>query len=144
MKKFIPFLMLTLGALAASAQDIIHLPGGQSIDREFTAMLGTLAGMYIVVSFILAVTRSIQEYRLKSKLIEKGVSDKVVEQFLQPGPKDTRSQIIKWFMILVGLGVGLTIISMTLPLGIHSMAIMSFSIALSFLGYYFFTRKSKD
>jgi len=136
--------MLTLGALAASAQDIIHLPGGQSIDREFTAMLGTLAGMYIVVSFILAVTRSIQEYRLKSKLIEKGVSDKVVEQFLQPGPKDTRSQIIKWFMILVGLGVGLTIISMTLPLGIHSMAIMSFSIALSFLGYYFFTRKSKD
>ena len=136
--------MLTLGALAASAQDIIHLPGGQSIDREFTAMLGTLAGMYIVVSFILAVTRSIQEYRLKSKLIEKGVSDKVVEQFLQPGPKDTRSQIIKWFMILAGLGVGLTIISMTLPLGIHSMAIMSFSIALSFLGYYFFTRKSKD
>jgi hypothetical protein len=141
MKRIIPFLMLTLGALTASAQDIIHLPGGQSIDREFTAMLGTLAGMYIVVTFILAITRSIQEYRLKSKLIEKGVSDKVVEQFLQPGPKDTRNQIVKWFMLLAGLGIGLTVISMTLPLGIHSMAIMSFSIALGFLGYYFFTRK---
>lgn len=144
MKKFIPFLMLLLGTLGVCAQDIIHLPGGQSIDREFTAMLGTLAGMYIVVSFILAITRSIQEYRLKSKLIEKGVSDKVVEQFLQPTAGDTRSQIFKWFMLLTGFGLGLTLISMTLPLGIHSMAIMSFSIALGFLGYYFFTRKSQS
>ena len=143
MKRFISFLFLSLPVLSLSAQDIIHLPGGQSIDREFTAMLGTLAGMYIVVSFILAVTRSIQEFRLKSKLIEKGVSDKVVEQFLQPGTRDTRSQILKWFMLLTGLGLGLTLISLTLPLGIHSMAIMSFSIALGFLGYYFFTRKTQ-
>lgn len=143
MKKSIPFLFLLLGTLTVCAQDIIHLPGGQSIDREFTAMLGSLAGLYIVVSFILAMTRSIQEFRLKSKLIEKGVSDKVVEQFLQPGTGDTKSQIIKWFMLLAAFGLGLTVISMTLPLGIHSMAIMSFSIALGFLGYYFFTRRSR-
>jgi len=66
-----------------------------------------------------------------------------VEQFLQPGAKDTKNQIIKWFLVLTGLGLGLTIISMTLPLGIHSMAIMSFSIALSFLGYYVFTKRTE-
>ncbi len=142
MKKFIPFLSFLIGPLALSAQDIIHLPGGQSIDREFISLISTLIGMYIVVSFILAVVRSIQEYRLKSKLIEKGVSDKVVEQFLQPSVKETKNQIIKWFLLLTGFGLGLSIISMTLPLGIHSMAIMSFSIALSFLCYYLFTRNS--
>jgi len=59
MKKFIPFLILVFGPFMLHAQDIIHLPGGQTIDHAFTAMLGTLAGMYIVVSFILAITRSI-------------------------------------------------------------------------------------
>jgi hypothetical protein len=40
------------------------------------------------------------------------------------------------------LGAGLMIVNYTQPLGIHSLAIMAFSISLSFLGYYFFIRQA--
>ena len=78
--------------------------------------------------------------RLKARMIEKGISDNIVEKFLQPDSKDIKGQAMKWFLLLSGIGVGLTISSLFLPIGIHSLAIMTFSIALSFLGYYFFLK----
>ena len=81
--------------------------------------------------------------RLKARMIEKGVSDKVVEQLLQPDGKDVKGQAMKSFLLLSGIGLGLTIINFFLPIGIHSIAIMSFSIALSFLGYYYFLKRSE-
>jgi len=44
--------------------------------------------------------------------------------------------------VLTCIGIGLLIIDATLPLGIHSVAIMAFSIALSFLGYFMYIRRS--
>jgi hypothetical protein len=70
------------------------------------------------------------------KMIDKGVSDKVVEQFLKPNRKDVKSQAIKWFLVLAGIGVGLTFTSIFLPVGVHSVAIMAFSLGLSFFVYY--------
>jgi hypothetical protein len=46
--------------------------------------------------------------------------------------------------MLAGTGVGLTLVNYTMPLGVHSIAIMSFSIAASFLGYYLFIRKTRE
>ena len=84
-----------------------------------------------------------KDFRLKSKIVEKGVPDKVAEQLLHADHKDAKSQAIKWFLILAGIGLGLTIIDLTLPIGIHSVAIMAFSISLGFLGYYFFIKRTK-
>ena len=53
-------------------------------------------------------------------------------------------RIFKWFAMLAGTGVGLTLVNYTMPLGVHSIAIMSFSIAASFLGYYLFIRKTRE
>jgi hypothetical protein len=75
-------------------------------------------------------------------MVEKGVSENVVERFLQPTNRDVKSMAIKWFLILAGIGVGLTVISFSMPLGIHSLAIMAFSLALSFLGYFYFIKQS--
>jgi len=44
---------------------------------------------------------------------------------------------------LTGIGLGLTIINYTLPLGIHSFAIIAFSIAASFLGYFLFLKQDE-
>lgn len=83
-----------------------------------------------------------QDHRLKSKLIEKGVPENVVVQFLQTASNDSKTQAMKWFLVLTAIGLALTIINFTEPLGFHSVAIMAFCIALSFLGYYFFLRKT--
>ena len=48
-----------------------------------------------------------------------------------------------WIKLLTALGLGLTIITYTMPLGIHSIAIMAFCIAAAYLGFYFFTRQSE-
>jgi hypothetical protein len=76
-------------------------------------------------------------------MVDKGVPDTVVEQFLQPQSRDAKTQAIKAFLILAGIGLGLTVINFTIPMGIHSFAIMAFSIALSFLGYFFYIRRSE-
>ena len=58
-------------------------------------------------------------------------------------PKEDRNINIKWFAILTGIGMGLTIINYTLPLGIHPLAIIAFSIAASFLGYFLFLKQDE-
>src|SRR4249919_1909136 len=136
MKRIFGIIMVLVAPLAGIAQDVIHLPAGESVDRGFANMVGTIVVLYIVVNFILTMVRSIQDHRLRTRLIEKGVSDKIIEQFLQPTISDAKTQILKWCLIFFGLGFGLALVSRTAPLGIHSFAIMSFSFALSFLAYY--------
>jgi len=102
-----------------------------------------ILALYLILTFILTFAKSIMDNRLKARMIEKGVSDKVVEQLLQPDGKDVKGQAMKSFLLLSGIGLGLTIINFFLPIGIHSIAIMSFSIALSFLGYYYFLKRSE-
>jgi len=102
-----------------------------------------ILALYLILTFILTFAKSIMDNRLKARMIEKGVSDKVVEQLLQPDGKDVKGQAMKSFLLLSGIGLGLTIINFFLPIGIHSIAIMSFSISLSFLGYYYFLKRSE-
>ena len=102
-----------------------------------------LLALYLILTFILTFAKSIMDNRLKARMIEKGVSDKVVEQLLQPDGKDVKGEAMKSFLLLTGIGLGLTIISFFRPIGIHSIAIMSFSIGLSFLGYYYFLKRSE-
>jgi len=67
----------------------------------------------------------------------------VISSLLQTKTGEDRNINIKWFAILAGIGAGLMIVNYTMPLGFHSIAIMAFSISLSFLGYYFFLRLSE-
>jgi hypothetical protein len=62
---------------------------------------------------------------------------------LKPNTTEEGSANIKWFSIFAAIGIGLTIINYALPLGVHSLAIMSFSIAAGFLGYHLFLKRSK-
>ena len=125
------------------AQEDLRIGSGFKIDREYARIIATVFVLYLVITFIITIIKSILDFRLKSKMVDKGVSDKVVEQFLQPQNRDAKTQAIKAFLILAGIGVGLTAINFTSPVGIHSFAIMAFSIALSFLGYFYFIKRSE-
>ena len=100
-----------------------------------------VVGMFMF--FIMAVMRKIFEHRLKNKIVDKGISEVLAESILETKSAEENKNInIRWFSILAGIGIGLTGVNYTQPLGFHSLAIMAFSISLSFLGYYFFTRNS--
>ena len=133
-------LLLPFGVNAwqdSTLQEIADIPLG------VIGIPAVILALYLILTFILTFAKSIMDNRLKTRMIEKGVSDKVVEQLLQPDGKDVKGQAMKSFLLLSGIGLGLTIINFFLPIGIHSIAIMSFSIALSFLGYYYFLKRSE-
>ena len=87
--------------------------------------------------------KRILDHRIKNKILDRGITDNVAMSILQTNPNENRNINIKWFAILTGIGAGLSLVNFTRPLGIHSLAIMTFSIAVSFLGYYYFLRKSE-
>ncbi|HZE86025.1 MAG TPA: hypothetical protein VE035_17015 [Puia sp.] len=143
MKKIISIVTVITLPFALHAQEHLRDPFREvDIERLLSNFFAILA-FFLMVGFILSLIRLIQEFRLKNKMIEKGVSDKVVEQFLQPTQRDTKGTAIKWALVLGCIGGGLTVINYSLPIGIHSLAIMAFSISASFFGYFWYLRQSE-
>jgi hypothetical protein len=143
MKKIGIIALILFASIAANAQAGFQTFNDREFNFDLLHITGTLIGIFLFTSFFLSVIRLFLDSRIKRKMIDKGVSETVVEQFLQPTNRDSKSVAIKWFLILACIGGGLFVINITLPLGIHSVAIMAFSIALSFLGYYFFMKRSE-
>jgi hypothetical protein len=144
MKKITTSAIMILVSFATYAQNVPE-DSKTIIDRDFMKELltesGILLGIFIFTTFILTIVRTALDSRLKNKLIDKGASENIVSQLLQPLKTDSKLEPLKWFSILAGIGLGLALIDAFQPLGIHSLAIMAFSLAAGFLAYYFFTRK---
>jgi len=114
-------------------------------DRQFifdsVNICAVLLVIYLLSNFILRIIKQSLEFKLKNKIIDKGTGEPVVAQLLQPETnKEKRNYLLQWFFILVAIGLGFGIVSLSRPFGLHSLAIMAFSIAAGFGGYYFFTR----
>jgi hypothetical protein len=137
MKKIITTVFAVLGVFVVNAQE------NNGMDENVFRVLATIAVLLSFMFFILAVLKKIFEYRLKNKIVEKGINENIASSILQTTPKEGIHINIKWFALLAGIGAGLMIVNYTQPLGIHSLAIMAFSISLSFLGYYFFIRQAR-
>ena len=136
MKKIITTVIATFVIVAANAQ------GNSEFDRNVFEACAVIFVMLAIMVFILAVIKKIMDYRLKNKIVDKGISENIASSILQTTPHEGINANIKWFAILAGIGAGLMIVNYTQPLGFHSVAIMAFSTSLSFLGYYFFIRQS--
>ena len=140
MKKLTAVVMVLLSSTMLHAQGLFNgdVPG---IVEELTRAVIIFFGMFLIGSFILTVFRQMLDYRLKRRMLEKGVSDELATHFLRPTTKDTKAQIMKWFIIFLSIGAGFIFINLTLPLGIHSLAILCFCIAFGYLAYYFFLKR---
>jgi hypothetical protein len=139
MKKIVTTTIIAATGFAAHAQ------GRVITMRDYgpvTELLGTITLVAMIMFTILTLFKRVMDYRLKNKLIDKGMSDTVISSILQVDPNENRNVNIKWFAILAGIGAALTIIYYTQPLGIHSLAIMAICLSISFLGYYFFLKQS--
>jgi hypothetical protein len=144
MKKFFFITIATLAPVALFAQEYYRLPDNRQMSSQLISIPAMIFVLYLVGAFILHIIRITLDHRLRSKLVDKGVTDKVAGQFLQPASRDLRSQALKWCLMLTGTGIGLTAVYYTLPLDIHSLAIMAFSIALSYLAYFLYLKYTEQ
>jgi len=144
MKKILAVIPASLVGYMANAQD-----NGQPVYlmRYDSEMLQIAAAIFVVgmfMYFIITIMKRIFEHRLKNKIVDKGISENIAHSILETKTtEDNKYANVKWFAILAGIGMGLTGVNYTQPLGFHSLAIMAFSISLSFLGYYLFIRNAE-
>ncbi|MDP4148184.1 MAG: hypothetical protein Q8927_11295 [Bacteroidota bacterium] len=133
-------LMISLGAFAQ--EDKEPLVNRQLIFDilNITAVVGII---YLLSNWILQIMKTNLDYRLKNKIIEKETAENIVSQLVQPARRDEGNgrTILQWFFILAGIGVGFTLVDFTQPFGLHSLAIMAFSIAAGFAGFYYASRR---
>ncbi|MBC6611478.1 hypothetical protein H8B15_11115 [Hymenobacter sp. BT507] len=149
MKGFLLLLLLTMTTWHAQAQGTSALDSIATLSFDFDSspsyllakhVFLPLFGFYLLCSFVLTAIRLILNYLLKKQIVASAVSDNVVERLL-PGPQDEQNKVVKWIALLLSSGAGLTLCSLFLPLGLHSVIILLFSTALGFLVYYLFLRR---
>ena len=139
MKKVITIIAAGLVSFTVNAQGDFDMEFRPEVFRSVVAIF--VVGMFMY--FIINIMKRIFEHRLKNKIVDKGISENIAQSILATQtPEDNKYANVKWFAILAGIGLGLTGVNYTQPLGFHSLAIMAFSISLSFLGYYLFTRSA--
>jgi hypothetical protein len=144
MKKVLAIIPASLLGYIANAQD-----NGQPVylmryDSEMVQIAAAIFVVGMFMYFIINIMRKIFEHRLKNKIVDKGISENIAHSILETKTtEDNKYANVKWFAILAGIGMGLTGVNYTQPLGFHSLAIMAFSISLSFLGYYLFIRNAE-
>src|SRR6187200_1540153 len=137
MKKLITIITAGLVSFTVNAQGDLDMEFRPEVFRGVAAIF--VVGMFMY--FIINIMKRIFEHRLKNKIVDKGISENIAQSILATQkPEENKYSNVKWFAILAGIGLGLTGVNYTQPLGFHSLAIMAFSMSLSFLGYYLFTR----
>lgn len=123
--------------------NILLLQTTPYIDRDIFNICATIVIIALVMAFILSLVKKIMAHHLRKKIIEKGIPENIAQSILQSGQEDEKQVSIKWLAISMGLSIGLIFVYFTLPLGIHSLAILSFCITLSFLGYFLYLKNTK-
>lgn len=113
------------------------------IDEDVFNVCATILVVALSMVFILSLINRIFSHRLKKKIIEKGIPDSLALSILKSSPEDGDSNL-KWCIILAWLGLGIGLVHYTTPLGLHSLAIISLSLAAGFFSYFLYTKKSKN
>jgi hypothetical protein len=136
MKKLITAIPALLIFSAANAQGKFE----EMIDRSFVVdawhISATIFLLYLCFNFILELLQRNLDHRIKSKAIAAGSSETMVSLLLARRKKDLRRGALAWICVLLAIGVGLSIINVTLPFGLHSVAILAFSIGVGLLAFY--------
>lgn len=97
--------------------------------------------MVFLVFMLITLVKYFLEYRLKNKLIDRGMSEQLSVYLSNKDEQEKKNEVIKMAILFCGIGLGLLLTYFSAPINIHSLAIMTFSIGLSYLLYFFYLRK---
>lgn len=100
-----------------------------------------IAFMSFLIVMLITLVKYFLEFRLKSKLIDKGMADQLSNYLVEKNEQEKQNEVIKLAILFCGIGLGLLLTYFSAPLDIHSIAIMSFSLGLSYWGYFFYLKK---
>jgi hypothetical protein len=144
MKKISLTIAVSLLAMVTQAQDHQNFDPFKDRDFLFDALhIGTmLIAIYLIASFILQIFKVGMTARIKNRMLDKGTEENIVRELLQPDKKENKNYILQWFFIMVAIGVAFLLLMFTSPFGLHSLAIIAFSIAAGFGAYYYFTKQN--
>jgi hypothetical protein len=143
MKKLLATVTILCFAFAAHAQDVFDPLKDRQLYFDILNICAVLTGIYLISSFILHIVKQHYSYRIKNRILDKGTEENIVLQLLRPDKKENKNYILLWFCMLAAIGAGLTLVNLIRPFGLHSLAILAFSIAAGFGAYYYFTRQTE-
>lgn len=144
MKKAFLFLAFLAVSISTYAQDKPEPLVDRGLIYDIINSISILTVVYLISAFITRIIRYNFDYRLKSKIVDRQTGEGIVSQLVQPERSDMGQTILQWFCTLLGIGIGFTIMCLTTPLGLHSLAIMAFSVAAGLGAYYFLGRGKKS
>lgn len=133
------FFLIINESTALKAQDNFDITSDRELAFDALHTAVAIVTLYILVVFILSMVRLWMNFQLKKKLVENDAPREVIEQILLN--KGESLNPIKWFIILVFIGIGLIISSFLGPLGMQSVITMTFCVALGFLSYYLVSKR---
>ncbi len=146
MKKILTSILVPLATVQAFAQ---HTPlaDNQSSAAEaatvepISQILLPILFITFLVFMLVTLVKYFLDFRIKNKLINRGMSEQLSAYLLSKNGGEKRNEAIKLAILFCGIGIGLTITYLTAPVHIHSLAIMAFSLGLSYWAYFFCLRR---
>ena len=149
MKKIIVFTFSLFASFLAFAQEALpqktyRFDEDPNLMNDLLKSISIISTLGLIFTFIVVLLKTHYDYRLKKNMVDRSVPENIVTAFLQKNSKDPSTDAIKWVALLLGAGFGLLIASSIRPLGFLSFAIMLISVALAYLGYYYYEKKKSE
>lgn len=94
-----------------------------------------------LVFMLVTLIKYFLDYRLKNKLIDRGMAEQLSDYLIEKNNQEKKNEVIKMAILFFGIGIGLLLTYFSSPIDIHSLAIMTLSIGLSYLLYFFYLRR---
>lgn len=146
MKKILTSIIILLATVQAFAQnnpitDSKSNAVVPSTIEPISQILLPILFIAFLVFMLITLIKHFLEFRLKNKIIEKGMAEQLSAYLINSNAKEKQNEVIKMAILFCGIGTGLSITYLTAPIHIHSLAIMAFSVGLSYLAYFFCLRK---
>lgn len=139
--------MISLVTVPAFAQNnpTIDTPPNAVVPLASEPMVGIIFPILFMAFLVFMLTMLMKyflDYRLKNKLIDRGMSEPLTAYLVDNNDREKQNEVMKLAILFCGIGMGLLLTYLTAPIHIHSLAIMAFSLGLSYLAYFFYLRRS--
>lgn len=109
--------------------------------ESMSEMILPILLIIFLVFMLTALIKYFLEFRLKNKLIDRGMAEQLSAYLLGKNAKEKQNEAIKLAILFCGIGMGMLLTYFSAPIDIHSLAIMTLSIGLSYLLYFFYLRR---
>lgn len=149
MKKVLTSALILTATLTAFAQNAPTAPTplqttAASPGQYPLEFLFPIAFMSFLIVMVVTLVKYFLEFRLKSKLIEKGMANQFSDYLSAKDQREKQNEAVKLAILFGGIGLGLLLTYLSAPVDLHSIAMMSFSLGLSFWAYFIYLKKQNS